>query len=116
MAWMKLFTNLWLEDCNFELQDEVTQASYIRLLCYANNIGENGAFVAEGKVPLTEEIICRGSKVNPAKFNELVKMGKIVKTKDLYTVSAWQKYQNEYSRQKGYREKLHKKVTSRGYE
>ena len=112
MGWFKVWDREWLtgtEGVSIE-----GQGAFIRVLCLANTILDNGRLSYEKKAPLSLEQIFAGAGINQDLWDELVLMELITSKDGYWIVKNWTKYQSEYQRQKGYRQRLQPKVTVKG--
>lgn len=103
----------WLESCKDV--KPLSQAAFARLLALANTILNDGRFSYEKTSPLTDQQIMTAATVFLSEWVDLMERDMVFKDeKGFFCIRNWVKYQSEYARQKGYREKLHPKVTSKG--
>ena len=112
MGWFKVWDREWLE--NTANMPMGSQGAFIRALCLANTILDGGRFSYEKKIPLSPEQIITGAEIPSCEWEYLKKYGMITQVKGFWAIKNWVKYQSEYQRQKGYRQKLQPKITSKG--
>jgi len=104
-GFFKIFSAAWLYDEKVVAMNDTLQAGFVRLLALANELSENGHFLAPGNVSYTREQILKAARVTEGTFDHLASLAIVGKDRDCFLIVNWKKYQSEYSRQKGYRAK-----------
>ena len=116
MHWIRLWTVEGIMS-----QDKWTIAEeglFTRLLRHAGRSLEHGKINITPKMGYTEEQVAALCGVSLPEFNKIFEQLKIkemvtIDKNNVITIVNWKKYQTEYDRQKGYRERLQTKVTGR---
>ena len=114
MGWFKMWDELWLSDEKINALTLEEQGAFVRIMALASKSLDNGRLSFEGEFPRSYTQTLQAAGVTQNALDTLLKNGFLVKNGDFYEVKNWRKYQSEYQRQKGYRSKLHEKVTSKG--
>ncbi len=99
-GWLKLWSTAWLQDAKMKSLGDILEASYIRLLCAANDSLCYGRFAVYGDIPLTKAQICVKARITESTFDSLCdpKLGLISKDGETYYITKWEAYQNKNSK------------------
>jgi hypothetical protein len=114
MGWFKTWDEEWLNDESLKKVGLENQGAFVRIKCLANICLAEGKLTLCGIV-LTREQILQKSGIENNNLLCLEKHGLVCRSDNgEYCVPGHKKWQSEYERQKGYRQRLQAKVTSKG--
>lgn len=107
--WVKVYCYETLHGSISYQLSEAEQAVWLKLLCFAGLCGNDGIIADHDLRPFPHQFICHEMHTDPEVFEATLKKckeeGRISEDGQGITIVNWSKYQSEYDRQKGFREK-----------
>lgn len=122
-TWVKIFTDNWFEG-TIRSESPIVRAVFVDLLALAGKMGGDGIIRLPGTtIGYTDKQLAAIINIGVPEWlqskdrlsnHPIDKENRITVTpENVIEIINWSKYQSEYLRQKGYRQKLHPRVTSK---
>ena len=93
-GWFKLWSKKWLNDDTLKKIGDTGEVAYLRALCLAGVLLNNGLFIDILENPLAEDQICKMARISPEQFRLLLDSGLIIRKDGFYYIKNWEKHQN----------------------
>ena len=93
-GWFKLWGKQWLNDKKLKEIGDSGELAYLRVLCYANTLLQQGVFKDINENPYNAEFIAKATRITPDNFKLLLDNDLLIQEDGYFMVKNWSKYQN----------------------
>lgn len=94
-GWFKLWGKQWLSDEKIRKIGDSGELAYLRMLCYANSLLQQGIFMDNMSNPFSSEHICQAVRITQDQFKILLENDLVIKEDGFFMMKNWDKYQNK---------------------